>query len=57
MAGRFPVPANSAPQISKVSYQVVFWSIVLIHQFAAFDSLIGWRLTHSALRFIKVQAV
>ena len=43
-------------KISKVSYQIVFWAIVLIHQFVALDSLIGWRLTHSALRFIKVQA-
>jgi uncharacterized membrane protein YsdA (DUF1294 family) len=44
-------------KISKVSYQLVFWSIVLLHQFVALDSLIGWRLTHSALHFLKVRAV
>ena len=43
-------------KISKTSYQLVFWAIVLIHQLVALDSVIGWRLTHGALRFIKVQA-
>jgi uncharacterized membrane protein YsdA (DUF1294 family) len=42
-------------KISKFSYQVVFWAIVLIHQFVALDSVIGWRITHSALRFLKIQ--
>lgn len=28
---------------AKRSYQVVFWLIVGVHQYAAFDSLIGWR--------------
>jgi uncharacterized membrane protein YsdA (DUF1294 family) len=41
---------------SKISYQLVFWLIVLIYQFVALDSLIGWRLTHGALHFIKVRA-
>jgi uncharacterized membrane protein YsdA (DUF1294 family) len=43
-------------KISKVSYQIVFWLIVLLHEFVALDSLIGWRLTRGALHFIKVQA-
>lgn len=43
-------------KISKISYQVVFWAIVLIHQFVALDSVIGWRFTHSALRFMKIQS-
>jgi uncharacterized membrane protein YsdA (DUF1294 family) len=42
-------------KISKISYQVVFWAIVLIHQFVALDSVIGWRFTHRALRFLKIQ--
>ena len=43
-------------KISKMSYQVVFWAIVLIHQFVALDSVIGWRFTHWALRFMKIQS-
>jgi uncharacterized membrane protein YsdA (DUF1294 family) len=42
-------------KISKTSYQVGFWVIVLIHQFAALDFALGWRLTHGALRFLKLQ--
>jgi uncharacterized membrane protein YsdA (DUF1294 family) len=38
---------------SKVSFQVAFWFIVLIHQFVAVDSLVGWRFTKDALRFIQ----
>lgn len=43
-------------KISKTSYQLVFWAIVLIHQLVALDSVIGWRLTHGVLHFIKVPA-
>jgi uncharacterized membrane protein YsdA (DUF1294 family) len=42
-------------KISKIPYQVVFWAIVLIHQFVALDSLMGWRFMGGALRFIKIQ--
>lgn len=31
---------------SKGSYQFVFWLIILIHQFVAFDSLQNWKLSH-----------
>jgi uncharacterized membrane protein YsdA (DUF1294 family) len=40
-------------KISKISYQLVFWLIVSIHQFVALDSLMGWRLTFGALRYFK----
>jgi len=40
---------------SKISYQLVFWLIVLIYQFVALDSLLGWRLIHSALHFLNVK--
>jgi len=40
---------------SKASFQFVFWIVVLIHQFAAVDSLLDWRLTKDALRTIKSQ--
>jgi uncharacterized membrane protein YsdA (DUF1294 family) len=42
-------------KISKIPYQVVFWAIVLIHQFVALDSLMGWRFTSGVLRFMKIQ--
>lgn len=42
---------------SKISYRIVFWLIVLLHQYIALDSLMNWRLTHGALRFLKIQAV
>ena len=38
---------------SKESYQVVFWTIVLLHQIVALDSLLGWRLTKEVLHLIK----
>lgn len=33
---------------SKGSYQLVFWSIIVIHQFAAYDSLQNWRFSQIA---------
>jgi uncharacterized membrane protein YsdA (DUF1294 family) len=30
---------------AKLSFQVVFWVIVLVHQLVAGDSLLGWRMT------------
>jgi uncharacterized membrane protein YsdA (DUF1294 family) len=38
---------------AKVSYQIVFWAIVLSYQLVAIDSLVGWRFTKSALRLIR----
>ena len=38
---------------SKVSFQVVFWLIVLMYQYAAVDSLLSWRLTQNVLRVVK----
>lgn len=40
-------------KISKVSYQVGFWMIVLIYQLVALDSLVGWRFTKQALHLFK----
>jgi uncharacterized membrane protein YsdA (DUF1294 family) len=38
---------------SKLSFQFVFWIVVLVHQFAAVDSLLDWHLTKDAIRAIK----
>jgi uncharacterized membrane protein YsdA (DUF1294 family) len=38
---------------SKLSFQFVFWIVVLVHHFAAIDSLLDWRLTKDAIRAIN----
>jgi uncharacterized membrane protein YsdA (DUF1294 family) len=40
-------------KISKTSYQLLFWAIVLTHQFVALDFVSGWQLTKGTLRFLK----
>jgi uncharacterized membrane protein YsdA (DUF1294 family) len=35
---------------SKVSFQCVFWAVVLLHQAVAIDSLLDWRVTKGALQ-------
>lgn len=42
-------------KITKLTYQIQFWMIILMHQLAALDAALGWRLTKDALRFIKSQ--
>ncbi len=39
----------------KVSYQAIFWLIVLLHQFVAIDSLQGWNWTRQAAAFTRAQ--
>jgi uncharacterized membrane protein YsdA (DUF1294 family) len=50
--GAFLAQQRLRHKCSKVSYQVVFWLIVLVYQFAAFDSLQGWQLSRAALEQI-----
>ncbi len=38
---------------AKQSFQSVFWVVVLIHEFVAVDSLLGWRFTLRLIRFIE----
>jgi uncharacterized membrane protein YsdA (DUF1294 family) len=38
---------------AKLSYQVSFWSIVLVHQLIAADFLSGWKFTGAVLHAIK----
>jgi uncharacterized membrane protein YsdA (DUF1294 family) len=40
---------------SKLSFQFVFWCVVAIHEFLAVDSLLDWRFTSDALRFLEQQ--
>jgi len=39
-------------KIEKVSYQIVFWLIVLAYEYAAIDFLLGWKLAHSVSQWI-----
>lgn len=40
-------------KISKVSYQVLFWLIVLAHQYAATDFLLEWRIAGPLLQLAR----
>jgi uncharacterized membrane protein YsdA (DUF1294 family) len=42
-AGAFLAQRTLRHKNAKRSYQVVFWLIVALHQYAALDSLTGWR--------------
>ena len=42
-------------KISKTSFQITFWTVVLLHQLVAIDSLLGWRFTKDVFRIIKSQ--
>jgi uncharacterized membrane protein YsdA (DUF1294 family)/cold shock CspA family protein len=41
---------------SKGPYQVVFWLIVLVYQFVAFDSLRNWQLSRAAFNRIEASS-
>src|SRR5262245_43925863 len=41
---------------AKVSFQVIFWMIVLVHQFVAVDSLMSWRLSKGAWHLVRASA-
>ena len=47
--GAFLAQRRLRHKCSKGSYQAVFWLIVLVYQFAAFDSLQNWQLSRAAL--------
>ena len=51
--GAFLAQRRLRHKCSKVSYQVVFWLIVLVWQFAAFDSLQNWRSAQAAIDYIE----
>ena len=51
--GAFLAQRNYRHKTAKLSFQVVFWLIVLLHQFAALDFLLGWKLTTGLLQLFK----
>ena len=54
--GAFLAQRKYRHKTAKASFQITFWTIVLIHQFAAFDSLIDWKLTKHALDFFQAHS-
>jgi uncharacterized membrane protein YsdA (DUF1294 family) len=42
---------------AKTSFQVVFWAIVLAHQFTAIESVTGWRMSKAVVRLIQGRVV
>ena len=53
--GAFVAQRTFRHKTSKVSYQAVFWLIVLLHELVALDSLVDWRFTKEILHLIKHQ--
>lgn len=51
--GAFLAQRQFRHKTSKISYQILFWLVVLLHQFVAVDFLLGWRLTKGLLPFFK----
>lgn len=51
--GAFLAQRRLRHKCSKLSFQFVFWLIVLAHQFAAVDSLQNWHFTRSALERLE----
>jgi uncharacterized membrane protein YsdA (DUF1294 family) len=37
---------------AKISYQLIFWLIVLAYEYAAVDFLLGWKITHHIRQLI-----
>ena len=41
-------------KIRKISYQMIFWLIVVFHQWLAFDSFLGWRYVRLGYAWLQV---
>lgn len=51
--GAFLAQRQFRHKTAKVSYQIVFWLTVLVHQFVAVDFLLGWKLTKGLVQLFK----
>jgi len=51
--GGFLAQRRLRHKCSKGSFQFVFWLIVLVYQFAAFDSFQNWQYSRAALKYIE----
>ena len=50
--GAFIAQRRLRHKSSKLSFQLVFWIIVALHQFIAIDSLLDWRLSRTVLHAV-----
>ena len=48
--GAFLAQRSLRHKTAKLSYQIVFWLIVLVHEYAAVDYLFGWKLAQAVGR-------
>lgn len=53
--GAFVAQRRYRHKTAKASFQLIFWLIVLLHQYLAIDSLLNWRLTKDAVRVITAR--
>lgn len=51
--GAFLAQRRLRHKCSKISYQFLFWMIVLAYQFAAYDSLYNWQHSRIVLNWIE----
>jgi uncharacterized membrane protein YsdA (DUF1294 family) len=38
---------------AKTSFQIVFWAIVVLHQFVAIDGCLGWRMVRGLVAVVR----
>lgn len=53
--GAFLAQRTFRHKVSKVSFQLTFWAVVLLHEFIAIDSLQHWRISTNVYRVIDAQ--
>lgn len=51
--GAFLAQRRLKHKCSKFSYQFVFWLIVLLYQFVAFDSLHNWQYSRTTFKYLE----
>ena len=51
--GAFLAQRKFRHKTAKTSFQVVFWAIVLAHEFVAVESVTGWRMSKAVVRLFK----
>ena len=51
--GAFLAQRQFRHKTAKISYQAVFWLIVLLHEFMALDFVLGWKLTKGLGQLFK----
>jgi len=42
-------------KVSKFSFQLTFWALVLLHECVALDYLLNWQISHDFYRIIQAQ--